>query len=61
MAAGGAWVGAAGIGPALLIAALSTLGAAGIAYLFGRGPSLTSRIPFGPGLALGIFAWTLLA
>lgn len=60
MAAGGAWVGVAGVGPVLLIAALATLAAAGAAYLSGRGPELTTRIPFGPGLALGIFAVTLL-
>ncbi len=61
MAAGGAWVGPAGVGPVLLVAALATLAAVGVAYLAGRGPSLASRIPFGPGLALGIFAMTLLA
>ncbi|MBL8688538.1 MAG: prepilin peptidase [Rhodospirillaceae bacterium] len=59
MAAGGAWVGAAGIGPVLLVAALATLAAVGIAYLSRRGPSLASRIPFGPGLAFGLFAVTL--
>lgn len=61
MAAGGAWVGAAGIGPALLVAALGTLAAVGLAYLIGRGPGAAGRIPFGPGLALGIFAVTLFA
>ena len=61
MAAGGAWIGPAGIGPALLIAALATLAVVGVAYLAGRGPTIASRIPFGPGLALGIFAATLLA
>lgn len=59
MAAGGAWVGPAGVGPVLLIAATATLAAAGIAYLLGRGPGLTTRIAFGPGLALGIFAMAL--
>ncbi|MSP47790.1 MAG: prepilin peptidase [Alphaproteobacteria bacterium] len=61
MAAGGAWVGPAGIGPVLLVAALATLTAIGVAYLLGRGPTTASRIPFGPGLALGIFAVTLFA
>jgi len=61
MAAGGAWVGAAGIGPVLLVAALATLAAVGVAYLSGRGPGLASRIPFGPGLAFGLFAVTLFA
>jgi leader peptidase (prepilin peptidase)/N-methyltransferase len=61
MAVGGAWVGVAGIGPALLVAALTTLTAVGIAYLSGRGPGLASRIPFGPGLSFGLFAVTLLA
>jgi len=61
MAAGGAWVGPAGVGPVLLIGALATLAAAGLAHLVGRGPGLTARIAFGPGLALGIFAVTLFA
>jgi len=61
MAAGGAWVGPAGVGPVLLTAALATLAAAGIAHLLGRGPGLTTRIAFGPGLALGIFVVTLFA
>ncbi len=61
MAAGGAWIGPAGIGPALLVGALATLAAVGVARLIGRGPSLAGRIPFGPGLALGIFAVALLA
>jgi leader peptidase (prepilin peptidase) / N-methyltransferase len=61
MAAGGAWIGPAGIGPALLIAALATLAAVGIAHLLGRGPALAARIPFGPGLAAGILVAALLA
>jgi leader peptidase (prepilin peptidase) / N-methyltransferase len=61
MAAGGAWVGLVGVGPVLLIAALATLAAVGIAYLSGRGPEWTTRIPFGPGLAIGILAVALLA
>ncbi len=61
MAAGGAWIGPAGVGPALLVGALATLAAVGIAQLIGRGPGLAGRIPFGPGLALGIFAVALFA
>ncbi len=56
MAAGGAWIGPAGIGPALLVAALATLTAVGIARLCGRPLDLATRIPFGPGLALGLYA-----
>jgi leader peptidase (prepilin peptidase)/N-methyltransferase len=59
MAAGGAWVGPAGIGPALLVAALATLAAVGIARLSGRSFDWTTRIPFGPGLALGLYAVAL--
>ncbi len=61
MAAGGAWVGMAGVGPVLLVGALATLAAVGIAFLAGRRTGLATRIPFGPGLAFGIFAVTLLA
>jgi leader peptidase (prepilin peptidase)/N-methyltransferase len=61
MAAGGAWVGVGGVGPVLLVAATATLAAVGMAHLLGRGPGLTTRIAFGPGLALGIFAVALLA
>jgi leader peptidase (prepilin peptidase)/N-methyltransferase len=59
MAAGGAWVGLAGIGPALLVAALATLAAVGIARLSGRSFDLATRIPFGPGLALGLYTVAL--
>lgn len=59
MAAGGAWVGLAGIGPALLLAALATLAAAAIARLRGGSVDLATRIPFGPGLALGLYAVAL--
>lgn len=59
MAAGGAWVGIAGIGPVLLVAAVGTLAAVGATFLAGRRADFAARIPFGPGLALGIFSVTL--
>jgi leader peptidase (prepilin peptidase)/N-methyltransferase len=60
MAAGGAWVGPAGIGPVLLVGALATLAAVGLAALAGRRGGRMTRIPFGPGLAVGIFLVALL-
>ncbi len=60
MAAGGAWVGMAGVGPVLLIGALATLLAVGIAFLAGRRTGLATRIPFGPGLSAAIFAVALI-
>lgn len=61
MAAGGAWVGVAGVGPVLLVAALATLLAVGVAALAGHRPGRATRIPFGPGLALAILAVKLAA
>ena len=60
MAAGGAWVGLPGVGPVLLAGALATLAAVGVAFLAGQRTGLATRIPFGPGLAFGIFVVTLL-
>jgi leader peptidase (prepilin peptidase)/N-methyltransferase len=53
-AAGGLWVGVQGIAPALLIATGTTL----VTILL-LGTAGNRRVPFGPGLALGIYAATL--
>ena len=53
LAAGGAWVGLAALPSVVLIAALATLAAAAL-----RGGTLTraTAVPFGPGLAMAIWA-----
>lgn len=56
MAAAGLWVGLSGIAPLILVAALTTLAALALRH----GAAITSeawrrrRIPFGPGLAVGL-------
>lgn len=56
LAAAGAWLGPGGLPSVLLIAAFCALAGIGIAWL--RGIDVTSRtaIPFGPFLALGLWA-----
>jgi leader peptidase (prepilin peptidase)/N-methyltransferase len=54
-AAGGAWVGLAGLGPVLLLAALAGLGFVLAIGLTGRKLAATTAIPFGAPLALGIW------
>ena len=59
-AAGGVWTGLAGIGPMLLVASASA--GAVIALRAARAGKLdpSTRHPFGPWLALGVFgAWLL--
>lgn len=55
LAAGGAWLGWAALGPVLLVAAVATIGAAAAARLAGGNRlHATIALPFGPGLAVGI-------
>jgi leader peptidase (prepilin peptidase)/N-methyltransferase len=60
VAAGGAWLGLAALSWLILGAALAGLAAAGLALLAGRRLDRTSAIPFGPFLALALFALRLL-
>jgi leader peptidase (prepilin peptidase)/N-methyltransferase len=55
-AAGGAWVGAGGLPSVLFGAAVAALAAAGILRLAGQRLDRLSAIPFGPFLALAIWA-----
>lgn len=60
LAAGGAWAGAAALPSILLWAGLSGLAAAAALALAGRPMGAQTALPFGPGLALGLFlTWTL--
>ena len=57
LAAGGAWLGWAALGPVLLVAAVATLGAAAGAWAATRRGAVwrpSTALPFGPGLAAGI-------
>ncbi len=56
LAAGGAWVGWAGIGPVMLGAALTGLAVALALRLRGRHLGALTALPFGPPLALAIWA-----
>ena len=60
LAAGGAWVGVAALPWVMIAGALSALGWALILRLRGRTLTATTRIPFGPFLAAGIWACWLL-
>jgi leader peptidase (prepilin peptidase)/N-methyltransferase len=59
-AAAGAWVGAAGLPPTLLIASLAGLVYAGV-YLRGTSRTIAlERVPFGAGLCIGLWlTWNL--
>ncbi|WP_252181263.1 A24 family peptidase [Azospirillum sp. B4] len=58
LAAGGAWLGPAAVPHVLLIAALASLAALAALRLAGRRVGSDTALPFGPGLALGIWgAW----
>lgn len=57
LAAGGAWLGWAALGPVLLVASVATLGAAAGAWAATRRGAVwraSTALPFGPGLAAGI-------
>ncbi len=54
-AGAGAWVGLAGLPAVLLLAAGAALSAVLLAALFGKQATLSTRIPFGPFLAFGIW------
>lgn len=56
LAAGGAWCGIGALPAVLLIASLAALAWTGILYLRGQTFRLTTKLPFGPFLALGILA-----
>lgn len=55
LAAGGAWIGIAGVFSALFLAALLGVLAVFVANIFGRKISGTDAIPFGPFLAAGVW------
>lgn len=58
--AGAAWIGGEGIPTLLLVGAVSALLVVGVARLAGRRIDRTTRVPFGPFLAFGIwFVWLL--
>lgn len=57
MGAGGAWLGVAALPTALLVAAVAALVVVAAMRSSGREMTLSSAIPFGPFLALGI--WTV--
>ena len=54
-AAAGSWTGLEGLPGVLLIASVSALAAAGLAVLGGRAITATTRMPFGPFLAIGFW------
>ncbi len=56
LAAAGAWLGPAGLPSVLLIAAFGALGGVAIAWWRGIDVSTSTAIPFGPFLALGMWA-----
>ncbi|MBI3706779.1 MAG: prepilin peptidase [Proteobacteria bacterium] len=58
-AAGGLWVGWQGIGEALLLASCLTLLVLGLRAVLGQPIGRLTRIPFGPGLAAGVFLTVL--
>lgn len=60
LAAGGAWLGTAALGPIIVVAALTGLAAAAVLHLRGRRMGAGSALPFGPFLAMGIWACWLL-
>ena len=60
LAAGGAWLGWEALPAVVLIAAGIGLGAAGIGWFAGRRVTRMTRLPFGPSLALAIWAVFLL-
>ena len=55
LAAAGAWVGWAGLGPVVLAAALGGLAVALVTAIRGRRIEATTAIPFGPCLAAGLW------
>ena len=60
LAAGGAWVGLHGLAPAVGIGALATLAVVlSVAWIKGRSVDGSTAVPFGPGLAVGIYAAAL--
>ncbi len=61
LAAGGAWVGLAALGDVILAAAIAALGWAVLLRLRGRQVDASTRIPFGPFLAFGIWLGWLYA
>jgi leader peptidase (prepilin peptidase)/N-methyltransferase len=61
LAASGAWLGAAGLPQAILVAALSALAAAGFLRLAGIRLGIHSALPFGPFLALATWVLWLLS
>jgi leader peptidase (prepilin peptidase)/N-methyltransferase len=55
LAAAGAWLGWPALPPVVLLAALTALVWIGLAALRGKKAELTTRVPFGPFLALGFW------
>jgi leader peptidase (prepilin peptidase)/N-methyltransferase len=55
LAAGGAWVGVGALPWVMMVGAVSALGWAGVMRLRGEVLTATTRIPFGPFLAAGIW------
>lgn len=55
LAAGGAWIGIEGLPAMLLIACITALLAIGVLALRGHALTATTRLPFGPFLAIGIW------
>jgi leader peptidase (prepilin peptidase)/N-methyltransferase len=56
LAAGGAWLGPAGLPSMLALAAVSALAVVAVARLAGRRFTADEAIPFGPFLAMGLWA-----
>jgi leader peptidase (prepilin peptidase) / N-methyltransferase len=54
------WIGVAGVPMQLLIASVTALAAAGVMQLSKRTVTRQTALPFGPFLALGLFAVILL-
>jgi leader peptidase (prepilin peptidase)/N-methyltransferase len=60
VAAAAAWVGIAGIPVMLLAATLTALATAGVLQIAGRSMTRQTSLPFGPFLAIGLWAGLML-